>query len=491
MGIIGKAVKGVGGVIVRAFRTVEHSTNATVYWIRDGARDTTTELRTFGRDFFTSLKRIDKKKAPWILYFIGFMSLVVATMYLMRLFDHFPTLREEMSFGRQLFTIVVGGFLFGQYVFHVMAVFKLSSGMKIAWASMMRTSISYIFLMIVTESNISSYLPIRVVTYESWILVAVMLLVILLMFLGKVREFYTPAYLDEIPISHWLQYIAYRGPLKKAVPASINAPEMTKIGHDIDRRNKTDMRVYPTMIFAILAIYTAIAFYRLFFMEGVTRDNMISVVMAGAGLVFAIMYVLVTRAYRHNKRDVDLGTDVCEFLENAVDDGKSNPHIWKMRAEIGTNIKQKVMFLTNFVVLLPAALGVLVYVRGYTDEPETLALSMMTASFILSSLLILANINYSKNHERRFIRFSDATVEFFESVGIAMEGYDKVIGGRNVKLLTFMSIATLGLFLIPWMCISMRDFNRHIDQQWNFENNLTEALGLMVQKVRGAGAEAD
>ena len=61
MGIIGKAVKGVGGVIVRAFRTVEHSTNATVYWIRDGARDTTTELRTFGRDFFTSLKRIDKK----------------------------------------------------------------------------------------------------------------------------------------------------------------------------------------------------------------------------------------------------------------------------------------------------------------------------------------------------------------------------------------------------------------------------------------------
>ena len=483
MGIIGKAVRSVGGAIVKAFKTVEHSTNATVYWIRDGARDTRTELRTFGRDFFTSLKRIDRKKAPWILYFIGFMSLVVATMYLMRLFDHFPTLREEMSFGRQLFMIIVGGFLFGQYIFHVIAVFKLSSGMKIAWASMMRTSLSYIFLMIITESNISSYLPIRVVTYESWILVAVMLLVILLMFLGSVREFYTPAYLDKIPISHWLQYIAYRGPLKKAMPASIDMPGMTKIGHDIDRRNKTDMRVYPTMIFAILAIYTAIAFYRLFFMAGATRDNMISVVMAGAGLVFAIMYVLVTRAYRHNKRDVATGTDVCEFLENAVDDGPSNPLIWAIRAEIGTNIKQKVIFLTNFVALLPAAIGVLIYVRGYTDDPETLALSLMTLSFVLSSLLILANINYSKNHERRYIRFSNAMVAFFESVGIAMVGYDKVIGGRNVKLLTILSIASLGLFLIPWLCISMRDFNRHIDQQWNFENNLSEALGLMAQKM--------
>ena len=483
MGIIGKAVRSVGGAIVKAFKTVEHSTNATVYWIRDGARDTRTELRTFGRDFFTSLKRIDRKKAPWILYFIGFMSLVVATMYLMRLFDHFPTLREEMSFGRQLFMIIVGGFLFGQYIFHVIAVFKLSSGMKIAWASMMRTSLSYIFLMIITESNISSYLPIRVVTYESWILVAVMLLVILLMFLGSVREFYTPAYLDKIPISHWLQYIAYRGPLKKAMPASIDMPGMTKIGHDIDRRNKTDMRVYPTMIFAILAIYTAIAFYRLFFMAGATRDNMISVVMAGAGLVFAIMYVLVTRAYRHNKSDVATGTDVCEFLENAVDDGPSNPLIWAIRAEIGTNIKQKVIFLTNFVALLPAAIGVLVYVRGYTDDPETLALSLMTLSFVLSSLLILANINYSKNHERRYIRFSNAMVAFFESVGIAMVGYDKVIGGRNVKLLTILSIASFGLFLIPWLCISMRDFNRHIDQQWNFENNLSEALGLMAQKM--------
>lgn len=480
MGIIGKAAKFIGGAVVKAFKTAEHTTNATVYWIRDGVRDTGTELRSFGTDFFTSLKRIDKKKAPWILYFIGFMSLVVATMYLMRLFDHFPTLREEMSFGRQLVMIVIGGFLFGQYIFHVMAVFKLSSGMKIAWASMMRTSLSYIFLMIITESNISSYLPIRVVTYESWILVAVMALVILLMFLAKVREFYTPAYMDKIPISHWLQYIAYRGPLKKAMPASINDLEMMKIGLDIDKRNKTDMRVYPTMIFAILATYTVIAFYRLFMMEGATEDNMISVVIVGAGLVFAIMYVLLTRAYRHNKRDVSLVTDLCEFLEESPHGGKDNPLIWAIRAEIGTNIKQKALFLINFIVLLPATFGVLVYVRGYGENSESLALSLMTLSFFLSSVLILININYSKNHERRFIRFSNATVAFFESVGIAMVGYDKVIGGRNVKLLTILSVVTLGLFLIPWLCISMRDFNRHLDQQWNFENNLTEALGLMI-----------
>ena len=265
------------------------------------------------------------------------------------------------------------------------------------------------------------------------------------------------------------------------MPASISSPEMSKIGLDIDRRNKTDMRVYPTMIFAILATYTVVAFYRLFIMEGPTDENMIPIMIVGAGLVFAIMYVLITRAYRHNKRDVMTGADVCEFLEDSPQGGRNNPLIWAMRAEIGTNMKQKALFLINFIVLLPAAFGVLIYVRGYGDDPEALALTLMILSFFLSSLLILVNINYSKNHERRFIRYSNATVAFFESIGIAMVGYEKVIGGRNVKLLTFLSIATAGLFLIPWICISMRDFNRHLDQQWNFENNLTEALGLMAR----------
>lgn len=257
---------------------------------------------------------------------------------------------------------------------------------------------------------------------------------------------------------------------------------LTKIGRDIDLRNKTDMRVYPSMIFAVLSIYTGIAFYRLFWMPGATEDNMISVVIVGAGLIFAIMYVLVTRAYRHNKRDVAMATDVCALVEDIVPNASSDPNISSMRKEIGTNMKQKVLFLVNFVALTPAALGVLVYVRGYGDNPEMLALWMMVSSFFFSSLIILSNINYSKNHERRFIRFSDATVAFFESVGISMVGYEKVIGGRNVKLLAIISVATFGLFLIPWLCISMRDFNRHIDQQWNFENNLLEALGLLIRK---------
>ena len=256
---------------------------------------------------------------------------------------------------------------------------------------------------------------------------------------------------------------------------------LVKIGRDVDLRNKTDMRIYPSMIFAILVLYTAIAFYRLFIMPGATTDNTITVAIVGAGLVFAIMYILVTRAYRHNKRDVALGTDVCDLLKDCVPGGTSNEHIVAMRAQIGTNLKQKVLFLVNFVALTPAAVGVLIYIRGWGQDPVVLALWLMTASFFFSSLIILSNINYSKNHERRFIRYSDATVAFFESVGISMAGYEKVIGGRNVKILTLIAIVTLGLFLIPWMCISMRDFNRHIDQQWNFENNLLEALGLLIR----------
>jgi hypothetical protein len=68
-----------------------------------------------------------------------------------------------------------------------------------------------------------------------------------------------------------------------------------------------------------------------------------------------------------------------------------------------------------------------------------------------------------------------------------MVGYGQVIGGRNVYLLIVLSLVTFGLFIIVWLCISMRDFNRHIDEQWNFENNLLVALKMVGLEPAPAG----
>lgn len=214
MSVIADAARRFTGFVKKAFSTAEHKTNIAVQWSWDNATDSISQVREIGNDFLASFKPIDKKRAPKILFPIGMVSLVVASMYLMRLFGSIPALRTEMTMFQLSFSIVIAGFMFGQYIFHVMAIFKLSSGMKVAWASMMRTSCSYILLMVVAESSIMHFLPFNVVTYESWPLVVVMCVVILTMLLGKVREFFTPAYADPVGLKDWLWYILYQDPFK-------------------------------------------------------------------------------------------------------------------------------------------------------------------------------------------------------------------------------------------------------------------------------------
>ena len=216
MGVMGRIGSAVWRGVKKAFSTAEKTTNTAVFWIRDNAIESRAQFKIIGHDFFASFRKIDrKKKTPPILYLIEFVSILVATLYLLRLFDSLPSLREEMTPLTGLLAVILSGFMFGQYIFHLMAVFKMSSGLKMAWASMVRTSCSYIILMCITESSLMTMLPIRMVLYPSWILVAVMLAVIVLMFLGSVRDFFTPTYAEQVPLKDWVLFILYRDPFKR------------------------------------------------------------------------------------------------------------------------------------------------------------------------------------------------------------------------------------------------------------------------------------
>lgn len=256
--------------------------------------------------------------------------------------------------------------------------------------------------------------------------------------------------------------------------------KLNKIRRDIDRRNKTDMKLYPWMVFAVILLYTFVAFYRGLFFGNDPEINEVSIVVVGSGLILAIMYVLATRVNKHNKRDASLMTDVCNLLEDIVPDGADNEDLKVMREQIPETTKQFVLFILFFATLFPAAFGALIYALGLGDDPDGVALNLVVLSFFLGLAIILININFPRFHEKRFIRFSDASVDLFVSIGVGIKGYGRVIGGRNIYLLVLLSVVTLGLFIIVWLCISMWDFNRHIDEQWNYEDNLLDALKLLV-----------
>ncbi len=262
---------------------------------------------------------------------------------------------------------------------------------------------------------------------------------------------------------------------------------LLKIRRDIDRRNKTDMKLYPWMVFAVLTLYTFVAFYRGLFFDDDLEIRSFSIVVVGSGLVLAIMYVMATRVNKHNKRDAALMTDVCDLLDDIVTEESDRAYIGKMRDQIPETAKQSVLFILFFATLFPAAFGALIYALGLGPDPDNLALNLIMVSFVLGLIIILININFPRVHEKRFIRFSDTAVDLFASLGVAVKGYGRVIGGRNIYFLVLLSIVTLGVFIVVWLCISMWDFNRHIDEQWNFEDNVLEAMKLLVLRGPGFG----
>lgn len=269
---------------------------------------------------------------------------------------------------------------------------------------------------------------------------------------------------------------------------------LSKIGRDIDRRNKTDIRIFPSMVFAILALYTFIALYRMIssgtdladlfsiVRNGNVNSNMFTVVIVGTGLTMAVMFVLASRTFRHNRRDAALMSDVCSFFECMLPDGADDPDVKRMRSYIYLGIKQEVLFITFFIALVPAVVAVLIYLCGLTSDPDLISKNLLLFSFFFSLLVVMLNIDFSKAHEDKFIGFSDTCVDVMMKLGISMKGYSQVIGYRKNFTLVLLCVVTLGIFIIVWLCIAMRDFNRHMDEQWNFENNLFQALKILKNR---------
>ena len=164
------------------------------------------------RRVFADVRKIEKKSAPKSLVIVGLAGLVFASLYLMKLFTTVPDIQYLGTTKDKIITVIVIGFLFFQYISYVTTVFKLASGLRGAWASMVRCSGSYVILMIISYTQILDFLPFNLVAFNYLELLVVMAVVTAYMFLGFVREFYTPEYADVAPMGDWLKFVFFQDP---------------------------------------------------------------------------------------------------------------------------------------------------------------------------------------------------------------------------------------------------------------------------------------
>ena len=178
----------------------------------------------FKRSIGASSRKIDIDDAPLGLTFVGFVALVFASLYLMKLLSSLETMQEDMSILKRVVSAGMLLFLFYQYIGYVITIFQLKSGMRGAWAAMVRSSGSYVILMLLAETHIFDWLPFNLVSFPSWALMLCMTSVMVYMMMPFVREYYKPAYAEMVPLTSWILFLFWIDPYDSA----------EELGKDID-----------------------------------------------------------------------------------------------------------------------------------------------------------------------------------------------------------------------------------------------------------------
>ncbi|MGN1045002.1 MAG: hypothetical protein ACI4Q9_03495 [Candidatus Methanomethylophilaceae archaeon] len=182
----------------------------------------------FQRTAKAYIRRIDTKRSPPGLFLVGTVALVFASLYLMRLFTSLDGIQSDMGIFKRIVSCGMLLFVFYQYVSYVITIFQLKSGMRGSWASMMRSSGSYVILMLLAETHLFDWLPFNLVAFPSWALLLCMVLVMLYMLMPFVREYYKPTYEKMVPLKEWILFIFWNDPY-----AMTDSPDVS-IDADVD-----------------------------------------------------------------------------------------------------------------------------------------------------------------------------------------------------------------------------------------------------------------
>ena len=257
---------------------------------------------------------------------------------------------------------------------------------------------------------------------------------------------------------------------------------LSKIHKDIDRRNSTDLRIAPSMMMTVLIVFLCVSVYQMtqLSLDGAdSRLQSAGVFVTGTGVVISIMYLLTSRRYSHEDRDLDLMRDLLVYATDMFDlyGIRERHHLTDMRSCIKAESGLGSFRLRFLASVAPAAIGLLVLLFNATSETAfTVSCYLFVLSLVINVVFLVQCITFPREHEKSFVLFSDSFVDAMARCGIRVKGYEPVISHRPFWIFLVLSVVTFGIFFIYWLYLSVVDMNRHIEEQWVFENAVMRAL---------------
>lgn len=157
------------------------------------------------------------RKPPATLPLAAIGAVLFSAMYLYRALSYIPQAVESDSFTAKIWTLAIVVVFFLMFIRFASNMFSLSSGNRAVWAGTVRSSVTYVFLVLMDLIGLRLFdvhVDLGILEIPPVLMAAAMMVLVAYMFLPEIRRFFTPTYADEVPLWKWIGYAAGNDPFK-------------------------------------------------------------------------------------------------------------------------------------------------------------------------------------------------------------------------------------------------------------------------------------
>ena len=275
-----------------------------------------------------------------------------------------------------------------------------------------------------------------------------------------------------------------------------------RIIESIADREKTDIKLQPSLVSLVIAIYLAVTIYYVTSVysryEIIPIQQMFTVAALftiGGALVISIMLSLSTRNRKHAEREGRLRSALIDYcIANDHSCGYDlSANIERMKdkdEELNRMYDGLVSGPSLFLIAVPIVVSlVLIMLPALKDH----AIGIMSVCYGIAMCISLFVTPVITTFPRRHEMLSEEYYHEFEEISgyLGMDGlrYETTIGYRSFWMFILFTVLSLGLFLIYWAYLMFKDMNGHFDMQWAYEDRIFRSVRGREMDIRLKGSK--
>lgn len=215
---------------------------------------------------------------------------------------------------------------------------------------------------------------------------------------------------------------------------------------------------------------------------------------AEAALSSFMLYCVARRNRNHLKRDAEWMDALSDFVDfHGGDSASMRRTALGSRSIIGRAVTDLSMAVWIVLTLALVALGIGIFrtcdsagLDGVTAAVLVMAVPVMLILLAQFAITVGSVFMFPSNHDAVQARFTEEFSERCAGFGLEVGGMRHTVHRRDIWPHLVLFVVTLGLYSFVYLFISCREMNRHLTEQWDYEEMLMRRI---VEFEGGIGIE--